>query len=184
MTGSSEPRCSVYIAASVDGFIARADGDISWLHREEYAKGGVPGLGWEEYISNVDALVMGRQTFDKVRTFGTWPYEGTPVVVLSRRGVDIPPELKGSVSVDAGEPRQIVERQHALGRHHLYIDGGATIQAFLADGCLDELIITRIPVLLGGGIPLFGPLDQDIHLQLTGIDAAPNGFVQERYRVG
>lgn len=176
-------KCSVYIAASVDGFIARGDGDISWLERPEYASAGVPGLTYIDFISTVDVIVMGRNTFEKVLTFGFWPYEDIPVTVLTSRTLNLPYELQEKVSAMHGTPDEIVSRLAADGKKHLYIDGGATIQRFLNDGLIDEMIITTIPVLLGDGIPLFGKTGRDIHLVLKEVSHSANGFVQNRYSV-
>ena len=121
-------QCSVFIAASLDGFIARPDGDIEWLHRPEYECSRLNGVTYDEFMATVDALVMGRNTFDKVLSFPEWPYANTPVFVLSRQGVSVPPTLKGKVQVLSGAPVSIVEQLSARGFKHLYIDGGQTIQ--------------------------------------------------------
>lgn len=176
-------KCSVYIAASVDGFIARSDGGIDWLHRPEYSASNMECLPYDEFISTVDAIVMGRHTFEVVLAFGDWPYEGLPVVVLSSRTLEIPPALRGKAWVDSGEPAQVVARLGVAGKRHLYIDGGVTIQRFLRANLIDEIIITRIPILLGGGVPLFGSIGAEIPLRLVFALSSPNGFVQVRYNV-
>ncbi|CAI8713312.1 hypothetical protein EMIT0P176_120022 [Pseudomonas sp. IT-P176] len=116
-------KCSVFIAASVDGFIARIDGDIEWLHRPEYECAALKGLSYDEFMTTVDAIVMGRKTLDKVLSFPQWPYDNTPVVVLSHGEVALPQELRGKVDVLAGDPVHIVEQLAARGLKHLYIDG-------------------------------------------------------------
>ena len=176
-------RCSVYIAASVDGFIATPDGGIEWLELPEYAATPMRGLSYEAFIATVDALVMGRRFFEKVLSFSSWPYEGTPVVVLSSTGIKIPSHLADAVRTESGHPEQIVQRLAESGARHLYIDGGITIQRFLDAGLIDELTITRIPVLLGAGVPLFGNTGSEQKLVLIEAVASDNGFVQERYRV-
>ena len=176
-------KCSVFIAASVDGFIAREDGDIEWLHSPEYDCPGLNGLSYEDFMSSIDALVMGRKTLDKVLSFPEWPYADKAVIVLSRQGVSLPEPLQGKVEVLAGEPADIVAQLAARGMKHLYIDGGQTVQAFLAAGLINELVITRIPVLLGRGIPLFGPLGAEQKLRLIDSSMSDNGFVQSRYQV-
>lgn len=176
-------KCSVYIAASVDGYIATLDGGIEWLERPEYSSSPMKGLSYEEFISTVDALVMGRNTFEKALTFGAWPYEGTPVVVLSSADVTIPAHLGDAVRHESGEPIEIIERLAKAGMRHLYIDGGVTIQRFLKDRLIGELTITRIPVLLGAGLPLFGGAGPEQRLRLLEATASDNGFVQERYKV-
>ena len=146
--------CSVYIAASVDGFIARLDGDIDWLHKREYASADKIGLNYGEFIDTVDAVVMGRDSFEKALTFENWPYEHTPVVVLSRRKVGIPDHLHRTVKIENGAPTELVSRLASEGKKHLYIDGGVTIQHFLQARLINEITITQIPVLLASGIPI------------------------------
>ena len=131
----------------------------------------------------IDALVMGRKTLDKVLSFPEWPYANKTVIVLSRQGVNLPEPLQGKVEVLAGEPADIVAQLAARGMKHLYIDGGQTVQTFLAAGLINELVITRIPVLLGRGIPLFGPLCAEQKLRLIDSSMSDNGFVQSRYQV-
>ncbi|NWC75408.1 dihydrofolate reductase [Pseudomonas sp. P7759] len=177
-------KCSVFIAASIDGFIARPDGDIEWLHRPEYEAAQLNGVTYESFIATVDALVMGRKTLEKVLSFPEWPYEGTPVIVLSHQQLEIPAHLEGKVQVMAGDVTTLVATLAERGMQHLYIDGGQTIQAFLDAGLIDELIITRIPVVLGKGIPLFSQEGSERELHHLGTYASDNGFVQSRYRVG
>lgn len=176
-------KCSVYIAASVDGFIATPSGGIEWLERPEYSTLHMRGLNYDEFISTVDCLVMGKKTFEKALTFESWPYEGKPVVVLSSKDVEIPANLVDSVWLDGGKPQEIVERLAKAGMRHLYIDGGITIQRFLEAKLINELTITRIPVLLGTGIPLFGHAGPEQKLKLLEATTSDNGFVQERYKV-
>jgi dihydrofolate reductase len=183
MENRMKPKCSVYIAASVDGFIAKPGGDIEWLERPEYAAADMKGLRYEEFISTVDAIVMGRHSFEKVLAFTSWPYEGTPVIVLSSKALPIPDHLNSKVRVLAGTPEQIVSQLASEGKKHLYIDGGITIQRFLEAKLIDEITITRIPILLGSGIPLFGSTGGEQRLRLIEAVSSPNGFVQERYAV-
>ena len=176
-------KCSGFIATSVDGFIARPDGDIDWLHRPEYAAKDGGDFGYGTFINAVDALVMGRNTFEKVMTFDPWPYEGTPVVVLTRRPMPIPDALAGKVCVESGPPEEVLARLAARGHEHLYIDGGATIQRFLQAGLIDEITINQVPILLGGGIPLFGSLGTETPLELIESVRYANGFVISQYRM-
>ena len=177
-------KCSVFIAASIDGFIARPDGDIEWLHRPEYESSGLNGITYESFIATVDGLVMGRKTLEKVLSFPEWPYEGTPVIALSHQTLQIPAHLQDKVEVLAADVSTLVEQLAERGMKHLYIDGGQTIQAFLEAGLLNELIITRIPILLGQGIPLFGQIGHECELRHIDTWASDNGFVQSRYAIG
>lgn len=176
-------KCSVFIATSVDGFIAREDGDIQWLDDPAYTLTGHEDFGYLAFIAAIDTLVMGRHSFEKVLTFGNWPYEKMPVVVLSSHDLQPPPELKDKVRVTDLEPQALVAELEVAGFKHLYIDGGETIRRFLRAGLIDEITITRIPILLGTGIPLFGPGTPEIQLSHIETHAFENGFVQVKYRV-
>jgi dihydrofolate reductase len=134
-------------------------------------------------MDTVDTIVLGRNTFELVLTFDNWPYGGKKVVVLSSRTPAIPPHLVDSVEWLSLPPQRLVERLAAQGATHLYVDGGKTVQGFLNAGLIDELVITRVPVLIGTGIPLFGPLDHDVRLTHIATQQFENGFVQSRYRV-
>lgn len=170
-------RCSVFIATSLDGFIAREDGGLDWLPGDECEP-----HGYEEFFSSVDAVVIGRGTFETVLGFGSWPYGNKPVFVLSsRRTVKLPPGAVGEVL--AGDPREICARLEERGFRHLYVDGGVTIQGFLRAGLIQRMTITRIPVLLGKGIPLFGDLPGDVRLRHAWTRSFPSGMVQSEYAV-
>jgi dihydrofolate reductase len=175
-------KASVFIATSLDGFIARANGDLDWLTGAESAQ-IEQDYGYQEFMDTVDTIVVGRNTFELTSTFDTWPYSGKKVVVLSRRPSAIPPHLSVSVEWLSLPPQQLAERLAAQGAGHLYVDGGKTIQGFLNAGLINELIVTRIPVLIGTGIPLFGPLDHDLRLTHVETRQFENGFVQSRYRI-
>lgn len=170
---------SVFIGVSVDGFIARADGGLDWLPED----GGEPH-GYEEFIAGVDALVIGRKTFETVLAFETWPYGARPVIVLSNHPLDLSSVVGGVVEQMAGEPAGIVATLAARGIARLYVDGGITIQRFLRAGLIGRLIITRVPVLIGEGIPLFGALPHDITLRHVATRTWPSGLVQSEYRIG
>ncbi|MDX2097872.1 MAG: dihydrofolate reductase family protein [Leptolyngbyaceae cyanobacterium bins.59] len=176
-------KSSVFIATSLDGYIARPDGRIDWL---EQANERVPedeDFGYGDFIASVDVLVMGRNSFEKVLSFEDWPYGLKPVVVLSRSSISIPPALSQTVSVSSEAPQDLVARLAETGAKHLYIDGGLVIQSFLQEGLIDDLIITVIPILLGTGKPLFGTLPQDVPLLHLATKAYEFGFVQNQYRV-
>ena len=127
---------------------------------------------------------MGRKTFEKVLTFDAWPYEDKRVIVLSSSGVDVPQALRPRVTVEAAAPPDLVRRLSGEGVRHLYVDGADTIQRFLRAGLITEMIITTVPVLLGQGIPLFGPLQDDVWLKHMQTKDFQTGFVQSRYRLG
>lgn len=178
---------SAFIATSMDGFIARTDGSLDWLtHGEE---GDTDRSGYTEFFDSVDALVMGRNTFETVLTFGVWPYENRRMVVMSRRpeAVTVPSELQDRVEVSSADPASILALLERDSIRHVYVDGGLVIQSFLAAGLIDDVIVTRIPVLIGEGIPLFGPLPEDQpleHVETRVISlAAVHGIVQSHYRV-
>ena len=177
-------KCSVFIATSLDGFISRKDGDIDWLKEASAVVPEGKDSGYEEFMSSVDALVMGRNTFEQVLSFdGAWPYGTLPVVVLSRQMNSLPDDVPATVSLTSEDPAMLVQRLSAEGSNQLYIDGGLTIQSFLAAGLIDEIIITTIPIILGDGKPLFGPLPGDVKLELISSQAFDFGFVQSKYRV-
>jgi dihydrofolate reductase len=169
---------SVFIGTSVDGFIARHNGSFDFLP----AGGGEPH-GYDEFMAGVDALVIGRNTFETVLAFPDWPYGNKRVVVLSSRSIDFSAVHGGVVEQMAGPPAEIVSSLAARGVHNLYIDGGITIQRFLRAGLIERLIITRVPVLIGEGIPLFGSLPHDILLHHVATQHYPSGLVKTEYRV-
>ena len=175
-------KTSVFIAASLDGYIAKADGDIAWLvnitpptPEEDY--------GYKPFFDSVDALLMGRVTYETALTFAEWPYADKKVFVLSHGQPLIPPALTGRVEIISGNPKALLKKLEGAGYHHFYVDGGKTIQGFLHDGLIDEIILTTIPILLGGGIPLFGCLRQELSLELLASRSYANGFVQNHYKV-
>jgi dihydrofolate reductase len=169
---------SVFIATSLDGFIARADGALDWLPGDE-----VEPHGYDEFMATVDALVMGRKTFETVMSFPDWPYGTKPVVVLTSTPttLDAPP---GAVcTMINATPEEVVDRLAEQGMTHLYIDGGVTIQRFLAAGLIQRVIITRVPVVLGSGIPLFGPIAHDVRFAHVATRVFASGLVQSEYVV-
>jgi dihydrofolate reductase len=170
---------SVFVGTSVDGFLARPNGDLDFLP----AQGGEPH-GYDEFIATVDALVIGRKTFETVRAFPEWPYGDKRVVVLSSRPLDFSGVRGGVVEQMAGSPAEIVSKLAASGAHQLYVDGGITIQGFLRAGLVERLVITRVPVLIGAGIPLFGALPHDLRLRHVATQHYASGLVKTEYRVG
>lgn len=171
-------QASVFIGASVDGFIARQNGELDFL-----PKGGGEHHGYDEFIASVDALVIGRKTFETVLAFANWPYGKKRVVVLSSQPLDFSSVRGGVVEQMAGPPAEIASKLTAGGVRHAYVDGGITIQGFLRAGLIQRLIITRVPVLIGEGIPLFGALPRDIRLDHVATQHYPSGLVKSEYRV-
>jgi len=169
---------SVFIGTSVDGFIARRDGNLDFLPPD----GGEPH-GYNEFIATVDALVIGRKTFETVLAFPIWPYGDKRVVVLSSQPLDFSAVRGGVVEQMSGTPAEIIAKLEASGTHHVYLDGGITIQRFLRAGLVHRLIITRVPVLIGEGIPLFGSLPHDVRLKHVATQHYPSGLVKSEYEV-
>jgi dihydrofolate reductase len=172
-------KLSVFCGVSVDGFLARPDHALDFLDTDEQEP-----HGFEEFYGSVDVIVFGRNTFEVVLAFGKWFYGKKPVVVLSSRALDFSSIKGGVVEQMSGEPAQIVTQLKARGFKHAYIDGGITIQRFLAAGLIDRLVITRVPVLIGAGIPLFGPVPRDISLRHVATRCYKGGLVQSEYEVG
>jgi len=171
-------KISVFVGTSLDGFIARLNDDLDFLP----AGGGEPH-GYNEFIASVDTLVIGRRTFEKVLTFDAWPYGDKRVVVLSSRPVDLSAAVGAVVEQMSGPPAEIVSRLAASGVSNIYLDGGITIQRFLREGLIQRLIITRVPVLIGEGISLFGTLPRDVRLRHIATRHYPSGLVQSEYQV-
>lgn len=175
------PKCSVFIATSLDGFIARPDGSIDWLMKANALAKPGEDCGYKAFIATIDCLVMGRCSFESILSFPEWPYKNLSVVVLSSKPIEIPKHLKDKVSASSESPPELVKRLSEKGLNHLYIDGGITVQRFLDHGLIHELTITVIPVLLGSGRPLFGALHQDIPLKHIETQSFDGGFVQIKY---
>jgi dihydrofolate reductase len=170
-------RTSVFVGTSLDGFIARLDGALDFL-----SPGGDEPHGYDEFMATVDALVIGRKTFETVLAFKAWPYGKKPVFVLSTHPLNpTPPGAK--VERLSGEPADIIAQLGTRGIGHIYVDGGITIQRFLEAGLIDRVIVTRVPVLIGSGIPLFGALSRDITLTHVATRQYKSGLVQSEYAV-
>jgi dihydrofolate reductase len=169
---------SVFVGSSVDGFIARLNGKFDFL-----PEGGGEPHGYSEFMASVDALVIGRKTFEVVLALPEWPYGDKRVVVLSTRPVDFSSVRGGMVEQMAGPPADIVANLAASGVKHLYVDGGITVQNFIRAGLVQRLTITRVPVLIGEGIPLFGTLPCDVRLRHMATQHYPSGLVKSEYEV-
>lgn len=171
----------VFIATSLDGFIARPDGDIGWLlARDDPSE----DHGYQDFIADKDAIVMGRGCFEKVLTMGEWFYD-RQVVVLSRQlaGQPVPEALRGKVRFSDRSPKDTMTQLAAEGVCRVYVDGGQLVQSFLREALIADLVVTTVPVLIGAGRPLFGGLPQDVNLTLVSSRHFPSGLVQSTYRV-
>lgn len=171
-------KLSVFCGVSVDGFLARPNHALDFLEA-----GGQESHGYDAFYASVDVIVIGRRTFEVVLGFGTWPYGKKQVVVLSSGKLDFSGIKGGVVEQMSGEPAEIAKKLEARGFKHAYIDGGITIQRFLAAGCIDQMVITRVPVLIGAGIPLFGSVPHDILLRHVATRSYKGGLVQSEYEV-
>ena len=168
-------RASVFVGISVDGFLARKD------HTFDFLPDDAEEHGYVAFMASVDAMVIGRNTYDTVRSFDPWPYGIKPVFVLSSRPFEMPPSAEAVVERMEGDPSEITHRLADRGFQHLYVDGGITIQQFLRAGLIQRLVITRVPVLIGTGIPLFGDLPRDVKLRHISTRDFPSGLVQSEY---
>jgi len=173
-------KLSVFCGVSVDGFLARLDDRFDFLLAGEQEP-----HGFKEFLASVDVVVMGRRTFEVVRNLGHLElYGGKPMMVLSSSVLDLSSSDRADVEQMSGEPAEIVKQLEERGFEHAYVDGGNTIQRFLAAGCIGRLVITRVPVLIGAGIPLFGAVPRDIPLRHVATRSYPGGMVQSEYEVG
>lgn len=171
---------SVFIATSLDGYIADKKGGIDWLHTTPNPDN--EDMGYVEFAKDIDALVMGRVTFETVCGFDIdWPYE-QPVFVLSNSLKDIPKSHIGKAFLAKGTLTEILEEIHVKGYHRLYIDGGTTIQSFLKEDLIDELIITVLPILLGGGFLLFSDLPKEMEFELIKSKVFLKELIQSHFR--
>lgn len=170
----------VFIATSLDGYISDKDDGLEWLH-------SVPNpdnldFGWADFLDRIDAIVMGRKTFETVCSFDCpWPYT-KPVFVLSNSLSSLPDEYDGKAELIRGSLTDVLATIQAKGYNELYIDGGTTIQNFLKEDLIDEMIVTVLPVLLGGGSPLFGDLAEPMDLEHVKTEVFLNAIVQNHYR--
>jgi dihydrofolate reductase len=172
---------TVFIARSLDGYIADTDGGIDWLNAVPNPEG--IDMGFNKLMNRIDAIVMGRNTFETVLSFdGPWPYS-KPVYVLSSTLSSVPEALDKKVVILAGEISDVLRHIHQNGHLKLYIDGGGTIQNFLSAHEIDEITITTIPVLLGGGLPLFRKTHESMSLEHVSTEVFLNQMVQSTYRV-
>lgn len=168
----------VYIATSLDGYIATPEGGVEWLNEIPNPEGS--DFGWADFMARIDAILMGRKTFEKVLDFGNWPYQ-KPVFVLSTKLKVIPENLSEKAEIISGGIHEVVADLNQRGYQALYIDGGTLIQGFLAEDLIDEIIITRIPILLGKGIPLFREQDQSLQFDHKKTEIFNDSLVKSHY---
>jgi dihydrofolate reductase len=167
----------VYIGTSLDGFIARKDGDIDWL--TQFADDEA-FRAYAELIGRIDAYVIGRGTFEKVLSFPSWPYK-KKVILLSTSITKVPDNLSQEVTLLSMKPGELLSHLSGMGYSTVYVDGGKVIQDFLKEDLIDELTISKVPVLIGNGIPLFGHLDTDLTFHHIRTVVCPNGLVRSYY---
>ncbi len=177
------PRCSVFIATSLDGYIARSNGSVDWLDALNKTVPEGEDCEYARFMASVDALVMGRHTFETVLSFREWPYGEKPVLIASRSLKSLPAHLPAQVELTSQAPASLVTQARARGWHRLYVDGGELVRSFLRAGLITDLTITTVPVLLGSGRRLFGELEEDLSVRLLSSVAYPFGFVQSVYEV-
>jgi dihydrofolate reductase len=171
-------KTSVYIGTSLDGFIARSDGNIDWL--TQYANEEAIHA-YEEFMNEVDAIVIGRGTFEKILTFPSWPYE-KKAFVLSTTLKQLPDAVKDKATLLSMKPKELLGYLSGMGLSRIYVDGGKVIQDFLREDLTDDLIISKVPVLIGNGIPLFGSLTADLKFKHIRTETQSNGLVRSYYK--
>ncbi len=169
---------SVFIATSLDGFIARDNGALDWLPQDQ-----TEDHGYNAFFSSIDTMLMGRKTYETILGFTPFPYEGKRVVVCSRTLTEVPTPLQSKLEIRAEPLPALLKILETEGTKHLYADGGQIITALLELGVVNKLVLTRVPVLLGAGIPLFGRLSADIVLQHQETKTFASGLVQSIYLV-
>eukprot|EP00919_Chromeraceae_sp_WS-2016_P080015 GHVR01189309.1.p1 GENE.GHVR01189309.1~~GHVR01189309.1.p1 ORF type:complete len:186 (-),score=14.95 GHVR01189309.1:46-603(-) len=182
-------KCSVYIATSVDGYIATLDGGIDWLNTAGNlaAEMGNEDMGFKAFMDTVDCMIMGRKCMEVISSFNLtpeqWPYGDTKIYVLSQSMKEPPENLCGKVEMYSGDITKLINQLASKGYKHAYVDGGATITSFINLKLINEMVITKAPIILGEGIPLFGKINHIIKLNNSEAIAYPNDFIQVRYAV-
>ena len=176
-------KISVFVASSLDGFIARKDGSIDWIKNSIERFPSNQDNGYQHFIESIDIIVMGRNTLETVITLDKWPYENKQVIVLTSMKLDIPLQLNNKVSVSSASPTELINKLSNENIKNVHVDGGITIQNFLSCNLVDEITITIFPIILGEGRPLFGPLTNEILLEPIETIVFDNRFVQLKYRI-
>jgi len=183
-------KCSVYIATSADGYIATHDGGVDWLHTAGNSEADMsknPDMGFNDFITSVDCMIMGRKCMDAISCFNLtpeqWPYGETKIYVLSNSMKEPPENLRGKVEMYSGDIIKLINQLESGGYKHAYVDGGTTITAFINHQLINEMTITKAPIILGKGLPLFGELSKSIKLINSEATVFPNDFIQEKFGV-
>lgn len=172
----------VYVAASLDGFIARSDGSIDWLDIAGPEEAERSMSDFVVLLNSVDCLVMGRKTFDTVKQFSPWPYGALPIVVLSTTLSEVPPIEGANIRIRSARPADLLRELEHEGLARIYVDGGATIHGFLREGLIDRITVATVPVVLGSGRPLFPETGLELKLKLESSVVLESGIVKSAYR--
>lgn len=173
-------KVSVYVGMSLDGFIAASDGSLDWLTEIRPPDGD--DFGFSRFMESVDAVVMGRVTFDFVVASGQWPYE-IPVFVLSEKMTAVPDYLSEKAFIMRGNPGEVVGEMNERGLRRLYIDGGQVVRQFLNAGMVDEMVLARVPIILGDGVRLFSNLQGMSRWQHEETEVLVGQIVKSRYTI-
>ncbi len=183
-------KCSVFIATSTDGYIADENGGLDWLHvsgSQDADMSDNLDMGFADYISSVDCMIMGRKCMETISGFNLtpeqWPYGDIKIYALSNKRHATPDNLSDKVEMYSGDLSELMRQLELDGYKHAYIDGGSTITSFLNQQLINEVTITRVPVILGGGIPLFGNVEKAVQLREASAIVFPNDFIQTKYTV-
>lgn len=182
-------KCSVFIATSADGYIATHDGGVDWLHTAGNLEAdmGDEDMGFNDFMNSVDCMIMGRRCMEMISNMNLtpeqWIYGDMPIFVLSNTVKEAPENLQGKVEMYSGGINELISRLEKDGYKHAYIDGGTTITSFLNQGLINEMIITKAPILLGEGLPLFGKINKTLKLENTEVKSFPNDWYQFRCNV-
>lgn len=175
MNNNERPKISVYIAQSIDGYIARTDDSLDWMDR---VGGFDEDYGFQKLLASIDALIIGRKTYAVASTVPD-PYPGKRVIVLSN-SLDA---VKAGMELYRGDLVELSEKLHREGIRHIWVDGGSTISQFLSLQLVDEMTLSVIPIMLGSGIPLFHAIDKEIPCRLISSQSYCSGLVQQHYEI-
>jgi dihydrofolate reductase len=177
-------KVSVFVGTSLDGFIARENGDIGWLDDANKKVTSGEDFGFSSFLGSVDLIIMGRKTFEQVVSFDHWPYKETRMIVLTSKNIEIPEKLKKTVTRGSVlSPEQLISELSGQSVNHIYVDGGIVIQDFLSARLVDEITVTIIPILIGKGKSFSGLLSKDLFLQHLKTTVYDFGFVQNKYKI-